>query len=229
MNLQELQNSWKNQHSEQSKQNNLVIQLFKESRQNKVKSKLKKLVVYNILFMVFNLLVIIFSFKFIANNFPNPGVIIPAAVLIILSAIAFYKNVFQLDDISKIKFDTPIVKLQKIIEKLKVKRVKHNRFIFILSIIYFWLMVVLVFSFDIVTLISTVWQNAALVVIFHGAFIILWFPLAFWFLNKYNSTAGESKLWNKFGKNSYLTDHSVNSSLNSAQLFLQEIKEFEQG
>jgi hypothetical protein len=227
MELQELQNNWESQFNENENQKKLVVDLYKESKQNKVKSKLRKLVVYNILFMIYNLIVVILTWSFIANYFPNPGVLLPGATLLILSFIAFYMNVFQLNDISKIKLDNPVVELQKTIEKLKIKRIKHNRFIFIFSYIYFWLMVVLIFNFNLFTLISTVWQNAALVVVFHVTFSILWFPIAFWLLKKYDMPDEKSKFWSKLKKDSFLTDQSVNFSLNDAQIFLQDIEVFE--
>lgn len=229
MELQDLQNNWNSQFDTKGNKENLVLQLFKESRHNKVRSKLTKLIIYSVLYMIFNLTVIVYSWIFIANNFPNPGVLVPGITLLVLSFIAFYMNVFQLNDIAKIKFDTPIVELQKTVEKLKVKRIKHNRFIFIFHNIYFWMMVMLVFSFDLFGLISTVWENAQFLVIFHLCFSVLWFPIAFWLLKKYNSPLGHSKFWNRMQKDSYLTDQSVNTSLNSALGFIQEIEAFEKG
>lgn len=227
MDLQDLQNNWDNQFDTKEGKENLVMKLFKESRQNKVQSKLKRMVVYSILFMVFNLLVIIYSWIFIANNFPNLGVLVPGGALLIFSFIAFYMNVFQLNDISKIKFDAPIIDLQKTIEKLKIKRIRFMRFIFIFHNLYFWLMVVLVFSFDMFGFISTVWENAASLVILQVAFAILWFPIAFWLIKKYSQPKQKSKFWSKMSKDSFLTDQSVNLSLNRALGFLNEIEAFE--
>lgn len=229
MELQDLQNNWDGQFDTTGNKENLVMKLFKESRQTKVQSKLKKMVIYAILFMIFNLFVIIYSWIFIANNFPNPGVLVPGVALLIFSFIAFYMNVFQLNDISKIKFDTPIVELQKTIEKLKIKRIRFMRYIFIFSNLYFWLMVMLVFSFDMFGFISTIWENAAYLVIFHVVFSILWFPISFWMIKKYEQANESSKFWKRMSKDSYLTDQSVNASLNSALGFLSEIESFEKG
>lgn len=227
MDLQKLQDNWESQFDIKGNEENLVLQLFRESRQNKVKSRLNYLVVYNILFMVYNLTVIILSWNYIAQSLPNPGYWIPGSLLIILSLIAFYMNVFQLNDVLNIKFDQPIVELQKTISKLKVKRIKHNRYIFIFSNIYFWLMIMMIFSLDLFALITTVWENAALVIIFHTLFSIIWFPIAFWLLNKYDMPDENSKFWAKLKKDSYLTDQSVNFSLNKTLGFLQEIESFE--
>lgn len=227
MELHDLQNNWDKQDNTQEIKNNIVIKLFKESRQNKVKSNLKKLVGYSILFMIFNLLVLVFAGKFAFSNYTNLGVVIPGVLLMILSAVVFLKNIAQLSDISKINYDLPVVQLQKIIERLKIKRVKHNRFIFIFSNIYFWLMVLLIFSLDFNVLISTVWQNAPLVIIIHTVLSILWYPLAFWLLKKYDQPDEQSKFWSKLKIDSYLTDQSVNFSLNNAQSFLNEIVVFE--
>lgn len=229
MELQDIQNNWNNQFDTKGNNPNLVLQLFKESRQNKVRSKLTKVIIYTLLYMLFNLTIIVYSWMYIANHFPKLGVLVPGSILLILSYTAFFMNVFQLNDLAKIKFDTPIVELQKIIEKLKIKRIKHNRFIFIFSNIYFWMMVMLIFSFDLFELLSAVWENAPYVVIFHFCFSTLWFPIAFYLLKKYNSPLGHSKFWNRMKKDSYLTDQSVNESLNSALGFVREIEAFEKG
>lgn len=223
MNLQDLQQSW----GTLEVQNNLVTKLFKESRQSKVAYNLKKNTLYSVLFMLFNLAVIIYTWFTLVENFPRLTLVVQSLLLLILSKIIFYKNVWQLDMIAKINYTEPIIKTQKTIEQLKIQRIKHNRFIFTFCILYFWLMVSLLFRWDITLLIPSIWANAPIVVVIHLGMLILWFPIAFWILKKYDSTKIVSKFWNKMRNESFLTNQSVNSSLNNALSYLQEIKSFE--
>ncbi len=177
--------------------------------------------------MLFNLVIIVYVWLILVENFSNLVLVIQALLLLVLSKIIFYKNVLQLDKIAKINYVEPIIKTQKIIEQLKFERIKHHRFIFIFSNLYFWLMITLLFQWDITLLISAIWAKAPIVVIIHVGMLILWFPIAFWILKKYDSTNKVSKFWKKVKDESFLTDQSVNSSLNNVLSYLQEIKSFE--
>ncbi|WP_438422614.1 hypothetical protein [Aquimarina macrocephali] len=227
MNLDNIQEEWGDHYNTSINDENLVIQLFKESKYKKIDSNLKRMKAQSVLYMVFNLLVIIYAWIVLVMNFKSIGISVSAALLILLSKIVFYKNVAQLNSMSKIKYTEPIVKLQKIIERLKLKRLKHNQFIFILSNIYFWLLMIVFFSMDPLVLIPEIWKKAAIVIIIHVGFSILWFPLSFWILGKYGALAQRSTFWTRLGKNSLLTDESANSSLNRTLSFLVEIKNFE--
>ncbi|MBG6128968.1 uncharacterized membrane protein YhaH (DUF805 family) [Aquimarina sp. EL_43] len=227
MNLDNIQEEWGNHYNTSIEGENLVIQLFKESKYKKIDSNVKRMKTQSVLYMIFNLLVIIYTWMVLVMNFKTIGISIPAVLLILLSKVVFYKNVAQLNLMSKIKYAEPIVKLQKIIEHLKLKRLKHNQFIFILSNLYFWLLMIVFFSMNPLVLIPEIWKKAAIVIIIHVGFSILWFPLSFWILSKYGALAQSSTFWTRLGKNSLLTDESANSSLNRISSFLVEIKNFE--
>ncbi|EZH73342.1 hypothetical protein ATO12_20285 [Aquimarina atlantica] len=227
MNLENIQEEWGNHYNTSIEGENLVIQLFKESKYKKIDSNVKRMKTQSVLYMIFNLLVITYTWIVLVMNFKNIGISIPAALLILLSKVVFYKNVAQLNSMSKIKYTEPVVKLQKIIEHLKLKRLRHNQFIFILSNIYFWLLMIVFFSMNPLVLIPEIWKKAAIVVIIHVGFSILWFPLSFWILSKYGALAQSSTFWTRLGKNSLLTDESANASLNKISSFLVEIKSFE--
>lgn len=227
MKLQDLQQQWGNQNKGDDNLNSILQKLFVESRQSKINGQLKKLYLFSILYMIFNLIIIIYTWSVLADNFKNLALVIPLILLLILSKIAFYMNVWQLDSLSKINFSNPITTLQKHISRLKVQRVRHNRFIFLFCNLYSWLILTLLFKWNIMLVISSVWEEAPLVVVIHLGMIILWFPLAIWLLNKYDSSAATSNFWSRMQKDSFLTDQSVNSSLNSVTSFLGEIEEFE--
>lgn len=75
-------------------------------------------------------------------------------------------------------------------------------------------------------LIQEIWENSAILVIIHICFAVLWFLFSFWILRKYD-TIDTSKFWKKLNKESFLTDESVNSSLNNTLLNVKEMEFFE--
>lgn len=227
MNLEQLQADWAHQFDGQPKKEDLIAQLFKEAKLDKVSSKLRKLIIYNVLFMVFHIAVISYAGLVLIPNFHNTPLVITALLMIVLSMIAFFKNVAQLSRLSKIDYSNTIVDSQKQLERLKIQRIQYFRFIFIFSNLYFWLSVTLFFQWNILQVISIVWENAPALVIVLLSIITLWYPFAFWLLHKYENSKHASTFWKRMEKHSFLTDYSVNFSLNQAQTFLHEIEVFE--
>lgn len=227
MKLQDIQKQWGNQFKDSGDFDNILHKLFIESRQSKVINQLNKLRLFSILYIIFNLIIISYTSLTLITNINNLTLVCPLVILNILSIIAIYMNFWQLGSFSKINFSSPITSLQKDLSKLKLIRIKHNRFIFLFCNLYSWLLLTLLFKWNIFSLVSVVWENAPIVVIIHLGMSILWFPFALWLLHKYDSSAGKSNFWSKMQKDSFLTDQSVNSSLNNINSFLLEIKEFE--
>ena len=147
--------------------------------------------------------------------------------MLMLTYILFFKNVIQLGTLSKISNSRPVIEVQKLIVKLKVLRVKHNRFIFIFSNLFFWSLIILIFKWDLELVIPAIWEKAAIVPIIHIVFAVVWFPLAIWILKKYDSATETSKFWKRLKTESFLTDQTVNSSLNNALIYVKEIEAFE--
>lgn len=227
MNLQDIKKDWENQYTENRNKNNLVLRLFNELYQSKISLTLNKLRFYNIIFMLINLIVIIYTWMVLVENITHLFIAAQSILLLILSKIVFYKNVWQLDGLSKINYSGPITEVQKTIERIKIQRIKHNRFIFIFSILYFWLIIAVLFKLDFALLIEAIWVNTPLVVIIHLGFFISWFPIAIWILRKYDNLDSGSKFWKKMEGESFLTDNSVNSSLNNTLSYLKEIEDFQ--
>ncbi len=222
MNIQDLQQDWNNQ----GNNNNLVLKLYQESRQGKIDYQLKKVKMNTVLFMILNIFINIYTWLVLVSNFSDLSIRISGILMLIITYIVIYKNIMQLISIQNINNSKPIVELQKLIEKLKIQRIKHNRFIFIFGNLFSWSLVTLIFMWNWEILIPTIWENAAILVIIHISFAVVWFPLSFWILRKYD-TIDASKFWKKLNKESFLTDESVNSSLNNALLYVKEIESFE--
>lgn len=223
MNIQDLQKNW----NEQGKLDGLVIKLFKESRHNKIDAVIKKNVLNSILFILVNLTINIYTWLVLVSNFENNSTRYIGILMLILTYIVLLKNIQQLSSVSKINYSSPIIKLQKLIGKLKIERLRHNRFIFIFSNLFFWSLIILIFKWDLTLLIPYIWQKAAIVVIIHTSFSIIWIPLSIWILYKYDTAPESSKLWNRLSRESYLSDQSLNSSLNKTLIYLKEIEAFE--
>jgi len=222
MNIQDLQQEW----NEQGNQDDLVTKLFKESRHSKIDALLKKNVVSSILFMLLNLIINIYVWSILISNFENISTRYIGILILILTYAVLFKNIRQLDFIYKINNSKPVVELQKLIGKLKIERIRHNRFIFIFSNLFFWSIIILTYKWDLTLLIPYLWEEASIVVIIHIGFSIIWFPLSLWILNKYDKSES-SKFWNRLNRESYLSDQSLNTSLNNALTYLKEIKDFE--
>ncbi len=226
MNIDELQNEWDQQFDGSESENERVLKLIKESRQSKVTNSLSKLVFPSVLFMLFNLIVIVISWIVLVEEWNNAVIAVSAAALIVLSAVVFYMNVGQLNSISKIEFSSPIIKLQQILERLKLKRVRHNRFIFVFCFLYFWLAVAVFLRWDLGLLIPAIWTEAPIVVIIHLGMVLIWFPLSLWLLRVYDDVDGTNPITLWLERGSYLTDGSLNFSLNESLGFLEELKSF---
>ncbi len=222
MNIQDLQQEW----GQQGNEEDLVAKLFKESRHSKIDTIIKKNIVNSILFMLLNLMINIYAWLVLVPNFENSSTRYAGILILIFTYIVLFKNIRQLDYIYKINNSKPVVELQKLIGKLKVNRIRHNRFIFIFSNLFFWSLIILMYKWDITILIAHIWEKAPITVVIHIGFSILWFPLSLWILNKYDKTS--SVFWSRLDRGSFLTDTSLNYSLNNALAYLKEIEAFEE-
>ncbi|MEP4094498.1 hypothetical protein [Reichenbachiella sp.] len=225
MNIRDLQYNWKKQGGDND---NLVVRLFMESRQDKIDKRINNVFWGSILFILLNLIVFTYAWLVLVSDFSNISIRFAGISVLILTYVILYKNVFLLNGMYKMNLAGPIVELQKLIGKLKVNRIRHNRFIFIFSNLYFWSLMILIYRWDLKLLISQVWEEAPITVIAHIAFAILWFPLANWILKKYDMATEGTEFWKSLSRESYLTDESVNSPLNEAIQFIKEIEVFEE-
>ena len=228
MNIKDLKKDWMGQNSGNGGQVDLVIKLFRESRKDKIHFNINKITLFTVIFMIYNILVLSQAVKDLIFNYMTPGISIASILLIVLSFIAMIMNISSLSDIGKIDFSLPIISQQKIIERLKIKRIRHNRFIFVFAHLYSWLLFSMVFDFNIEIALQTIWENTPVYVFIQIGLLIFYFPFSIWLLRKYDSIDDSSSMfWQKLKKDSFLTDQSVNSSLNNIQGFLNELNSFE--
>lgn len=199
----------------------LNMRIIKEINLQKTKSSVQNLTVLKILSLIFQFTVVFFLADFIFENHQNVWLTLPAYIATILTYIALIWNFYQMGLIFTIKYDEPIISIQKKIEQLKIQKLRYNKFIFYASYPYVFLMAITVLHIDLTYLpINWVFPNIILAVI--------WFPFCYWLINKYNSNNLKSKLWKSLSRDSTLTPDSVSKSLNKSLDFLKEIRNFEQ-
>lgn len=229
MNIDELQDGWNNQFNGGQATEQLVARLYADSRQSRIQTGLGRLVFHSVLYMIFNLFVLVFSCLVLVEEIENWAIVSSSATMIFLTVVVFYMNVSQLDLIARIDFSKPIVKLQRTIERLKLKRVRHNRFIFVFCVLYFWLGVTLFFRWDLSLLLPAIWAKASIVIIVHVGFLLVWFPVSLWLIRLYEEADGTTPFVSWLARGSYLTDGSLNATLNASLRYLTELEAFESG
>lgn len=225
MDLDKVKTAWSKQNENNT--NELILKLFKESRMDKVESKMRKTKYSSILMVLLNIIVNIYAWMKLAENIDNISIIAVSSLLLILSFISMYMNIFQLNRLLKLDESMSVIKYQKAIEKIKIDRINHNRFIFIFSHLYTIIFIVLIFNIDLSTLLPHMWENAKIWLLIQASILVLYFPFTLWILSKYDNLETASKFWKLLEKDSFLTDSSVNSSLNNAIKHLEEIRDYE--
>lgn len=223
MDTTDLHKNWKSQETD----SNLIVALFKESKEQKIEHQLSKTKMSTILFTIYNIIIIVWSSLRLFENFGYNYSSLAASILLILSLIVFFKNIKQISKALKVNNTMPIVEFQKNIEDIKILRIKHNRFLFVTCVLYFWVFIIVLFQIDANDLINNVWVNAPAVLIIHIIFLFTWFPLSIWILKQYDKTVIKSSILKRLINSSMLTDKSINISLNQSLKFLREIQAFE--
>ncbi len=217
----ELKKLWGKYDAKLSENWSLNMRIIKEINLQKTKSSMLNLIILKILSLIFQFTVVIFLANFILENYQNIWLTIPAYIATILTYIALIWNFYQLGLIITIKYDDPIVTIQRKIEQLKIQKLRYNKFIFYASYPYVYLMAITVLHIDL-TYLSIKWLVPNLII------TILWLPFCYWLIKKYNTENIRSDFWKSLSRDSTLTPNSVSKSLNKSLDFLEEIRIFEQ-
>ncbi|NAS31070.1 hypothetical protein GTQ40_08825 [Flavobacteriaceae bacterium R38] len=200
----------------------LNYHILKELKMEKVQSAIKKMRNSGIVWVIIQHLIGIYLISTMINDDHKIQLIIPTALLILITYITAFWGGHHMGLLLKIDYDQPIATIQENIQKLKLSKLKNYRFIFVFSHLYFWLVVIVLLRIDVVVL----WQNSPLFVIVQSLFILSYFPFAFWIIKKYTSKKPKSKFWRTLEKDSLLTEDSVDKNINEALGFLKEIEAF---
>lgn len=224
METQELKELWSKYDAKLEQSWSLNLKLIKEMNLQKTKTSMNNFSILKGLSLAFQIVVIHFLTNFIIDNYQNLSLTIQAGLLMIMTYIAMIWNFYQIGLIFLIKYNDPIIVIQKKIEKLKIQKLRYNKFIFVASYPFIFLMMFTVLHLSPIAIdyfpIAWIIPNIILA--------ILWLPFCYWLLKKYNKQNIPSAFWRKMSRESTLTPDSVSKSLNNSLTFLSEIRKFEQ-
>ncbi len=221
MEATEIQNLWKKYDEKLERNWKLNLKLVKDMNLQKAKSSMRTFTLLKVLSIVFQMMIANFLISFIIDNFHDISLTIPAYVLAVLTYIALFWNFYQLGLIFTINYGKSIVFIQKKIEKLKILKLRYNKYLFYGSYPYVFLMTFTILHIDLKYL-PIKWLIPNLVL------VILWIPLCNWLIKKYNSRDLTSSFWKSLRNDSSLTPESASKTLNNSLRFLNEIQQFEQ-
>ena len=226
MKTQELKELW-NKYDQKLEQSwSLNLKLIKEMNLQKTKNSMNKFTMLKGLSLVVQLAVVYVLVNFLIDNYQNMALAIQAGLLLILTYIALIWNCYQIGLIIMIKYSDPIITIQKKIEKLKIQKLTYNKFIFIASYPYIFLMAFTILHITPAIVFSAQFPTAWLLI--NSIITILWLPFCYWLIKKYNNQNIPSAFWKKLSNESTLTPESVSKNLTNSLSFLSEIREFEQ-
>ena len=221
METNELKDLW-NKYDAKLEQNwSLNLKLIKEMNLQKTKYSMNTLTFLTSISLLFQFVVAHYLINFIIENHHEITLTMPAYIATVLTYIALIWNFYQIGLLITIRYDQPIVSIQKKIEHLKIQKLRYNKFIFYSSYPYVLLMIVTVLHLDLAYLPISTWLIPNLIL------AVVWFPFCYWLIKKYNSNNLKSKFWKSLSRDSTLTLDSVSKSLNKSLDFLKEIRKFE--
>jgi hypothetical protein len=220
METNELKGLWKQYDAKLEKNWNLNLKLIKDMKLEKTKSSVNRFTFFMSLTLLFDFFLANHLMNFIIDNFSDITLTAPAYLLSVFTYIAIIWSFYQLGLVLTIRYSEPIVDIQKKIEKLRLEKLKFNKFIFYISYPFVYLGGFVLLHLDI-THFPLNWMIPNI------ALAILWIPLCNWLIRKYNSSGLTSKFWLSLSRDSSLTPESASKSLNNSLTFLKEIREFE--
>jgi len=220
METTELKELWKQYDAKLEKNWNLNLKLVKDMNLEKTKSSINTFTMLKGFTIIFQLMVVSFLTNFLIDNFSNLLLAAQGGILLVLTYVALIWNVYQMTLIMMINYNEPVLAIQKKIEKLKIQKLRYNKFIFYSSYPFVFLMAFTVLHISPVYF--PIWWMIPNIIL-----AILWFPMAYWLIRKYNSPNLLSPFWKQMAKDSSLTPDSVSKALNNSLSFLKEIEQFE--
>ena len=220
METNELKKLWKQYDAKLEKNWALNLKLIKDMKLERTKSSMNRYTFFMSLTILFDFILANYLLNFIIDNFSDFTLTAPAYILSLVTYIAIIWSFYQLVLVLMIKYSEPIIEIQKKIEKLRIEKLKFNKFIFYISYPFVYFIGFTVLHLDI-TQFPIKWMIPNIVL------AILWIPFCNWLIKKYNSPKLTSTFWKSLSRDSSLTPESASKTLNKSLNFLHEIREFE--
>lgn len=223
MERQELQALWNRTNERLDRAWSLNYQLLREVKFDKTQNELRKFRNRRVAGLVVGHLLNILLIVFLTERPSLVQFLVPGIVAIGINTALIIWNTYQVSLVGQLNWDQPILGIQKKLLKIRISKLRSNRFMFVMCMVQFWALFVVILGWDLVW----IWNNVQLWVLINGGLVLVWFPVAAWLLHKYDHRDPKSTFWNKMGNESALTPESVSKPLNQALGVLAEIEAFE--
>lgn len=220
METNELKDLWNIYDAKLERNWSLNLKLIKDMNLEKTKSSMNKFTFWKSMSLLLQFVVAHYLVNFIIDNYQSITLTLPAYLLALLTYIALIWNCYQLGLVLTINYSDAIISIQKKIEKLKIQKLRYNKFMFCASYPFVYLMGFTVLHIDLLSFpVKYLIPNLILA--------LVWLPFCYWLIKKYNTDNLSSNFWKSLSRDSTLTPASVSKSLNNSLSFLQEIRNFE--
>ena len=130
METNELKNIWSAYDKKLERNWSLNLKLVKEMNLQKTKSSINIFTFIKSLEIIFFFIAAHYLINFIIDNYQNFSLTAPAYLLSTVSYIALIWGFYHIGLVLMINLSEPIIDIQKKIEKLKIQKLRYNKFIF---------------------------------------------------------------------------------------------------
>lgn len=176
MELDDMKRLWKEFDVQSEKNLKLNIDLLKSVTMTKLKGHLVGFLLTNIIEVFVYLVFMIPVTGFLIDHFLAWKFSLPALVLLVFSGINVYWNIASLEFFGKLKYDTPVTRLQKKLVRLRKYKYWEGRFSLILAPLFFvslcMVVVKAIMHIDPFRLPGFLWGYALLIAVIGG--VIVW-------------------------------------------------------
>lgn len=224
MNLEEFKTTWQEYDQKLDKQIQFNMKFLHKINLDSTKSSLDIFVKTPMWGVIIGFCAQLFLGHYIYNNFHTLHLVLPAALLWLFALLQVIFSIYQMNVLLHIEYDSPITKIQKTLETLKVHRIRYlslTRFAYALL----WLPVLMVvckafFDIDIYINSNQLWLASTLGAGFAFTVFGVWLSL----------TVGKTDIHSPFLLhmiNNIDSSDITGKGLYSAISFLHDIEEFE--
>jgi len=218
MDLEKLKTIWDNYDEKLDETLEINKDLNKILKMEKVRTKLRKFVIYRSLELLFAIIVISFLWDFAAFHINEIQFVIPAAILIIFFIFGITGIVRQIVTIWMIDYSATVLEIQKNLIRLETHGIQIIRFS-ILTLPFYMAYLIIGFEYflgvDIMNQFSKLWLTCNLI------FSLLLIPVCLLLFFKLSYKNSNTRIAKKFI--SFFSNGQIKNSLN----LLEEIREFE--
>ncbi|MFZ1321121.1 MAG: hypothetical protein WAT71_06150 [Ignavibacteria bacterium] len=218
MDLEKLKTIWDNYDEKLDETLEINRDLIKSLKMEKVRSKLKKFIIYRSLELLFTIFMISLLWDFAVSRIHEIQFVLPAVILSIFFIIGIAGIVRQFVTIGMMDLSGPVIEIQKDLILLKTHILQVIR-ISILSVPFYMAYLIIGFEFffniDIINQFDELWLAANLI------FSLLLVPVSIWLFLKLSYKNFNTRFVKKLL--SFFSDVQIINSLN----LIEEIREFE--